>query len=114
MKSIERDKFLTEAMGECKHELGSFQIGLNIIVGCKKCKLERSKCVSTDFSSWEGFGKLWEWCKKQEWWKVWRGTRYASYELWCWDGNTCYLRENFLHPDTFADAVYVYLKGKVQ
>ena len=57
----ERDKFLTECMGECWHMYNSRK-GL---VNCIHCQKEMP--LNNDFSTWDGFGKLWEWTRKQEW-----------------------------------------------
>lgn len=49
-----------------------------------------------DFSTWEGFGKLWEWAKVQEWW----GTFIIQKQfIWL----------DIIHPDRFANAVAKYL-----
>lgn len=50
-----------------------------------------------DFSTWEGFGKLWEWAKKQEWWH-----KEFLYKQYMGD-------LKLIHPDRFADAVYTFL-----
>ena len=56
-----------------------------------------------NFSTWEGFGKLWEWAQKQKWWDdFW----------WSPNGIGDGTQEDiyFVHPDRFADAVYEYLQ----
>ena len=61
-----------------------------------------------DFSTWQGFGKLWEWAIKQEWWQSFGDTVvYADHVDF--DVTICNL-EHFIHPDRFADAVYAFLK----
>ena len=49
-----------------------------------------------DFSTWEGFGKLWEWAIEQEWW----------YEFW--------IEQEWSKPNlkNFANAIYKFLKEK--
>lgn len=65
--SIERDKFLTEAMGECWHD--SFTRheetfdNRYVSYTCDKCGIESSYAPSfphIEFNEWWGFGKLWE------------------------------------------------------
>lgn len=54
--NIERDKFLTEAMGECWHDKA---ITNGILSECSKCKVLHSYLyTNADFSTWKGFGKL--------------------------------------------------------
>ena len=75
---IERDKYLTEKMGYCLYDW------------------------HTDFSTWEGFGKLWEWC-----------TKIASPNLFEAMGisfNGDMIIQDIINPDKFADAVYEFLK----
>ena len=52
----ERDKFLTEAVGECWHEWSD--IGDTPPRFCKVCEKFEPHTYSWDFSSWDGFGKL--------------------------------------------------------
>lgn len=104
--NTERDKFLTEAMGECWHNLGekyTTEIGW-----CIKCCTWHKH--NHNFSIWSGFGKLWEWAQKQEWWKSF---------VWVHGDSTRakYRKEStfsvkFLHPDRFADALYQFLKER--
>lgn len=63
-----RDKFLTEAMGGCWHELEKVRFtdaagGGDFYYRCSKCKLSEAGFVKVsfspvDFSTWEGLGKL--------------------------------------------------------
>lgn len=94
--NTKRDKFLTEAMEEefsqYTHEIYK----------------------ENNLSTWEGFGKLWEWAQKQEWWKEFCFSPIG-------DGYHCYIVSKgldkfaigcaYIHPDRFADAVYQFLKG---
>ena len=105
--NIERDKYLTEQMGECWHELAG------------KKRLVCSKCLKlfvnhTDFSTWEGFGKLWDWSQKQEWWDTFVMKELHYSHRTHYDGvNYVYenrLDDELVNPDRFADAVYEYLK----
>lgn len=86
----ERDEFLTEAMGLL-------------------CRCGESGCDKNiqKFSTWTGFGLLWEWSNKQKWFsKLIRQTCY--YEM-CRNefskGN-----KSIINPNSFANAVYNFLK----
>jgi hypothetical protein len=97
----ERDKYLTEAMGECWHES---DWGQTI---CKHCRRTNDPRYfdfdeqNKTFSSWSGFGKLWNWSQKQEWW--------MEFKNWYICRNKVTF-EYLIHPDRFADAVYEFLK----
>lgn len=94
----ERNKFLTEAMGidECDNcgTMPPDYCGCNIVgIG--------SGCGPHNFSTWTGFGKLWEWAQKQEWFQ-------SFYEaIGEWE-----IINNYIHPDRFADAIYQFLKER--
>lgn len=101
--TVERDKFLTEAMGECWHEVLR---PMDTIPHCKKCgiRLFLDTQDNSDFSTWPGFGKLWEWAMQQEWFPEWIGwAKGPGYAI-------AYLDIDLLHPDRFADALYNFLK----
>lgn len=97
----ERDKFLTEAMGECWHDMIYNELGdrYSKLYMCMKCThQDNSITLDNDFSTWEGFGLLWEWSQKQEW------KANFSYRVG--------FREYLVNPDRFADAMYAYLKER--
>lgn len=111
--STERDRYLTEQMGECWHEWEQVFKG-----GGSKCKTcgkywplppdEETRKIIQDckFSTWDGFGKLWEWAKHQKWWDCF---------FWQMDNKEPLQTEdieNLIHPGRFANAVYDYLKSK--
>ena len=73
----DRDQRLTEAMGKRWNE--------------------NSPCKNLDFSTWTGFGLLWEWAKEQEWWNSFR------HDLWY--SPTGIRLEDLIDPDRLADAV---------
>ena len=105
----ERDKFLTEAMSKCWHEGTS---------RCRKCHA-RYHLVPThpDFSTWPGFGLLWEWAQKQEWW--WNFSCKLLYSKESHDHLTkddydAVIYERYIHPSRFADALYEYLKHNLK
>ena len=113
--NTERDKFLTEAMGECWHDVMDATLDGYPVLQCSKCKVyvgdmsEVEYINRTNFSSWEGFGKLWEWSQKQEWWG------YFVHKQYCKKGKQLTVDEllqNLINPDRFADAIYAYLKEK--
>lgn len=116
-----RDKFLTEAMGECWHEWDGgntkpYHDGAKIyFCKCGECvvydefysftkDVNKHFKIANNFSTWDGFGKLWEWCHKQEWWQASYGAGMLSDDLES-------LTASFVHPDRFAYAVYEYLKS---
>ena len=98
----ERNKFLTEVMGECRHE---FYDETSKGCLCKTCGLDL-KCLNlqhTDFSTWKGFGTLWEWAYKQNWWKPFVFKCNLIDDVY-------HMNTSVVNPDKFADAVYQYLK----
>jgi hypothetical protein len=107
--NLERDKALTEAMGECWHEIHGRAMGG--VIRCSKCQeimviddhdFLVTRVTNSNFSTWTGFGKLWEWSIQQPWWT---------------DDNFLYHypvgpRGMLINPGRFADAVYAFLKRK--
>ncbi len=59
-----------------------------------------------DFSSWQVFGRLWEYATKQEWWLIFL-TRYMR-DIPLGKG---WLKD-LINPDRFADAIYQFLKER--
>lgn len=110
---MERNRFLTEAMGEC------FWIGHD----CPKCtNLDGTAKGSRrpfpiNFSTWEGFGCLWEWCQKQTWitdfvmsrWCISKSQDKETYDFIRVNG--CFPPED-INPDLFADVLYSFLKER--
>ncbi len=110
-----RDKALTEAMGECWHETELLYRGRRLL--CGKCEEILTEVVdgtnvtftcNNDFSTWSGFGKLWEWSKYQLWW--------SSFAVSLWDklgfNHSCdqSIPLFYTNPDTFASALYKFLQ----
>jgi hypothetical protein len=94
--NIKRDKFLTEAMGECWH-VGAPNF-------CVKCKdAFEFGTFQNNFSTPDGFFKLWKWAQEQEWWENFRMLTFTGAT---WIGH----EDRFINPDRFADAVYAFLK----
>lgn len=97
--NTERDKFLTEAIGEKPYR--RFFVSTDRQGGSGDGYYAKDG-VKNDFSTWPGFGKLWEWAHKQGWWH-----KFAADYL---DG---YMKfEKYIHPDRFANAIYEHLKPK--
>ena len=101
--STERDKFLTEALGECWHEKditspikshGLCTCGVDSVSHYEL--IDHLDEINNNFSTWEGFGLLWTWSQKQEWWIMdfmpKTGDKYNLMSL--------------VDPDRFANAVY--------
>lgn len=109
---MKRDRFLTEAMGECWHEMevtGKVRLNGFQVERCKHCGKKDDflgDYTPNDFSTWEGFGKLWEWTQKQEWWIV-----FCQFESNLSIDTSCIIKR-LIHPDRFADAVYEFLRER--
>ena len=106
-----RDQFITEViLKECWHKWPMITQELEAKKSlCCKCGLPAYNSIyferNNDFSTWEGFGKLWEFSTKQEWWEDFL-TRFTIY------GNLDNTLEQairvllpMINPDTFADAI---------
>lgn len=97
--NTERDKFLTEAMGECWHN--PVQRKNHHFEDCTKCGASALFLKNTnDFSTWEGFGKCLRWCQSQSW--------FHRYDVF----HSSRMSLQGVTPDRFADAVYKFLKDK--
>ena len=95
--NTERDRFLTEAMGECWHG--------HTISWCEKCQIAGR---SLSFSIPNGFFKLWDWAIKQDWWSAFGDLYYITPA----DGGiTAIQLEYLIDPDRFANTIYQYLSG---
>lgn len=110
----EIDKYLTEAMGECyfTHEikhLGFSKYTCSCGGSWDSYALEEPEhctAVSTDFSTWEGFGKLWEWTRNQEWWLDF--SRYLDTPtVKCND--ILHIDFRVISPEVFASSIYDFL-----
>lgn len=104
-----RDKFLTEAIGECWHECKNVDsldgFNVNYFQKCDKCSRSFSyvEMLHFTFSTWKNFGKLWEWAIRQEWFDEFAGSK--PHKAWLFP-------IGLLEPDRFANAVYKFLKEK--
>ena len=100
----ELNKYLTEAMGECWHAW-DFQ---DMPFRCIKCKEyhPESGGINNDFSTWEGFGKLWEWSIKQPWWNDF--VKYLDTPtVQCND--VLHVDSRVVNPEIFASTLYDFL-----
>jgi hypothetical protein len=107
-----RDEFLTtEVLKECWHEWGFTPYrhnDHNANWKCNKCGItalwEDDIPAPNDFSTWEGFGKLWEAAQKDEQWIDFlmkqRDAEPTMMETWAWTG----IIKNIINPDRFATA----------
>jgi hypothetical protein len=107
-----RDQFLTEkVLRECWHEWPTITQDLpSAYALCKKCYLLAHNGFTyesnNNFSTPEGFFKLWDYCKEQEWWKeflsdYWHFTRIDHLII-----NN--LISKLINPDTFANEIAQY------
>jgi len=101
--NIVQDKFLTEVMGDYWNTYGRKVNGYS-----RRCT-ECGKQLIPDFSTWDGFGKLWAWAQKQEWWLNFCETHGAQFNGGCF-GHVRAFPTKFIEPEAFAKAVYEYLK----
>lgn len=106
----ERDKFLTEAMGLCWHETEKIMVSDGddepsyFEYLCKHCHTCNPNMERINFASWSGFGLLWEWARKQEWFPQFIFSKtHSDYDE---------IRIEFINPSRFADAVYEFLKER--
>ena len=103
----ERDKYLTEAMGECWHEDFPVCIKCGVIYDITVWEEDR-----VDFSSAEGFFKLWSWVQVQSWFESFM-CKYGSVSYVTFSGgkvDSMHLNTNLINPDRFANTVYEFLK----
>ncbi len=93
--NIERDKYLVKAMGECYTTKPVY-----FLMG------QIRNVPVYNFSTSDGFFKLWNWAQDQEWWDEWIDSTVKG----------CFTRkdalEMYVHPDRFADEIYSYLKER--
>ena len=102
-----RDKFLTEVMGKCWHEFKTDHWNHH----CNKCnkKWHMPNVSNPDFSTWEGFGKLWEWAIKQEWWMKFEAANFYG-PPGCWECGMGDTKLDCINPNNLADEIYNFLK----
>lgn len=110
------EKLLTEVMGECYHTFKSFGAnGRNNIFTCQKCNTTRyvefgkEPQQDNNFKSWEGFGKLINWCKNQEWFVEFLMNHYDKDDF---RKDVKVIPVDLCDPDKFKMAVYRFLKER--
>lgn len=110
--NIERNIFLTEVLGQCWHEYNRPAFLGDQCIKCKNVFLGTSNAAQLDFSSWEGFGKLWEWIQIQFIINIGTGKKDFPMIQDIMRINEFGHNLSLVNPDKFADAVYEYLKDK--
>lgn len=119
MSNEEINKYLTEVMGECWHDcrLTGDSIHTVMRVVCKKCNTvmaEEGRDLyrtnpNNNFFTWQGFGKLWEWATKQEWWLTQASGKIIFLSL---SGSDMHISTTLVTPTNFAKAIYEFLKER--
>lgn len=95
---MERDRYLTEAMGECWHEINNQQLLFSQRF-CTKCG-ENRPAKNIDFSTWQGLGKLLPFADE----KIgFEHIMIIFNNCWPFDDGFC---------DRFANALYEFLKSR--
>lgn len=103
------NKFLAEAMGGCYHEW--YHSDTSTCSMCLHCGIladVRSgweKLKPTDFFTWTGFGELWEWAGKQEWFNGLIGSSMVVMQI----HDEFVVSLDAINPTNFANAVYGFL-----
>lgn len=101
----ERDRFITEYMGQCWHDydidkpINTYSLEAYI---CKKCK--GFILGNNDFSNYEDFQRLWIWAKDQK--DI--ADIVAKFDEASFKDNEAGIR----YRNMFADAVYNYISAK--
>ena len=108
---MDKDKFIVEALGHCWHEWveNKGHQSCNEPIMCDKCwNYPGEGPPNPDLTTWEGFGWLWdEMVKREDWDKFKESTvaeGYSGYD------NCGLLRETYINPTRFRDAVYDFLQ----
>ena len=95
----EINKYLTEAMG-----------GEWFDKYCKHPHHTNCHAPNTDFLTWGGFGKLWEWARKQEWWEYFQDMVIGDSEVYTDGDITRRIDEEYVNPEKLAKAVANFLQ----
>ena len=104
------DKELFEKIcrdGECWHEFEFWNAGVGNVCGkCKKWfywnEKDQAKLKMPDFTTWEGFGWLWERCIEKDWWRT-----FKNYII---SGDCADVNENYINPTRFVKALKEYFE----
>ena len=108
----EINKFLTEAMDECWHgflQVTGDSIHIPIKLSCGSCGKTVAEepffyKINNDFSTPEGFFKLWNFAIEQDWWEDF--LEKGKYGDPMFD---CRISSEIINPERFAKAAYEYL-----
>lgn len=99
-----RDKYLTEAMGKCWHDWEFEWIYSTRQSQCIQCDTIEYE-NNNDFSTWDGFGKLYEWSVEQDWW-------YEFLFEWTDEIMPTTIPYKLVYPNPFANSVYEFLRDR--
>jgi hypothetical protein len=104
----ERNNFLTEAILNCNHDYEDIERPygygeFDTILICSKCGKEKYHFIR--FSTPDGFFKLWNWAKEQNWWEQFlikhcQASQYTHIAI----------DIKYINPDRFANVIYEFLK----
>jgi len=97
-----KDKFIAEAMGLCYHEWITPPTNSLAPYRCTKCglKVPDIRVVNTDFSTWDGLGKLWNFVEQSKWKRI-----FLSWFTTNFQEDITYL----INPEHLQDAVILFL-----
>lgn len=113
-----RDKFLTEAMKENWYGRSLQQTettnGRPVKrEACNKCKTPYSCMCDNNFSTPDGFFKLWNWAKEQEWWCLFLDEENCGEHCLSAHGDELFqIYGEYINPNLFADALYKFLSER--
>ena len=108
----ERNKFLTEVVGECWHEPKIEGVRANSFV-CGKCNtIHCCGIENPNYSTWEGFGKLWEWSIYQDWFEDFAKYHGQVNHILMDEPSDILIHIGKINPNKFADAIYNSLKSR--
>ena len=105
----EISKYLTEVMGECWHTFKciDFEYECQCGLTASSPNSPNSPLVqNSDFSTWEGFGKLWGWSIQQSWWPDFsRCLDTPTVEC----NDVTHIDFRVINPETFTSSIYDFL-----
>jgi hypothetical protein len=109
--------FLTEAMGDCWHDWKVIEDTPPFRkYHCDKCDTGKINPEPyTDFLTWEGFGKLWTWAIKQEWWYHFKDKMVTEKYYTTAFGSSkgpSEINYGMINPENFAKSVAHFLQKK--
>lgn len=115
MENEEVNKYLTEKMGLCWHEITRYEKEIGYFTSICNCgrKIRDSRgnkreCFANiNLFSPEGFFFLWNWAIKQDWWREFEIVNIYNDEI-CWECGLGSLNLNLINPEAFAKAIYNY------